>query len=250
MKIQKLTTEEFKRRIYEKYGNRFEVVSEYVNNITKIQLKCNICGNIIEKSPSKMMGKAHDGCYICSGKNKHKTTISFKKELEQKYPNTFEVLGEYKNARTPLLVRRLNCGHEHLISPDNLLRGKGCPYCTIRQSSYMNKTEEYFDKNHISYIKEKRFKDCKDKRSLPFDYYLSDYNCCVEVDGEFHYEQFYNGTGWANNYNSVQSRDEIKNKYCDDNNIKLIRLPYYVFKTGEYINILNKTLNANTEVSN
>ena len=197
-----------------------------------------------------MTGVAHEGCYICSGKNKYKTTESFKKEVENKYPDTFEVLGEYQGARTPLLVKRKKCGHEQMISPDNILRGKGCPKCTIRQSSYMDKTELYLKEHNICFEKEKRFADCKYQRVLPFDYYLSDYNCCIEVDGEFHYDEFCKTqSGWAKNNQEIHYRDNIKNEYCDKNNITLIRLPYYTFKTNEYINILNKKLHVNTEAS-
>ena len=34
---------------------------------------------------------------------------------------------------------------------------------------------------------QKRFKDCKDKRQLPFDFYLPSYNVCIEYQGEQHY---------------------------------------------------------------
>ena len=228
----------------------FEVMSEYVNNCTKIKIKCNVCGNIFEKTPVKMTGVAHEGCYICSGKNKHKTTASFKKEVEDKYPDTYEIMGEYQNARKPLKVHRKTCGHTYMVSPDNLLRGKGCPHCTIRQSSYMNMTEKYLQENNLIYEKEKRFDDCKNIKTLPFDYYLKDYNCCIEVDGEFHYDKFYKtGVGWAKNKEGVHMRDEIKNQYCKNNNIVLIRLPYYTFKNGQYIEILNNKLQANTEIS-
>lgn len=197
-----------------------------------------------------MTGIAHEGCYICSGKNKYKTTESFKQEVEKKYPDTFEILGEYQSARTPLLVRRKKCGHEHMISPDNILRGKGCPKCTIRQSSYMDKTELYLKEHNISFEKEKRFADCKNQRPLPFDYYLSDYNCCIEVDGEFHYDEFRNTKSkWTLNDRGIHLRDNIKSEYCNDNNIMLIRVPYYTFKTDEYIDILNNKLHVNTEVS-
>lgn len=245
-----MTTEEFKQRLYNIYGDKFEVISEYINNCTKIKIKCNVCGNIFEKTPVKMTGVAHEGCYICSGKNKYKTTDSFKKEVEEKYPDTYEILGEYEKARKPLKVRRKKCNHVYLISPDNLLRGKGCPKCTIRQSSYMDLTEKYFQDKKIIFEKEKRFDDCKHIRTLPFDYFLKDYNCCVEVDGEFHFDEYYNGgTGWAKNKEEIHIRDEIKTNYCKNNNILLIRLPYYYFKTAKYIEVLNDKLQANTEIT-
>ena len=29
------------------------------------------------------------------------------------------------------------------------------------------------------------------------------------------------------NFRKIQERDKIKNKYCEDNHIKLLRIPYY-----------------------
>lgn len=65
----KITTEEFKNRLFNIWGNQFELLSEYVNNETDVTLKCNQCGNIITKRPVKMTGATKEGCYICSKKN-------------------------------------------------------------------------------------------------------------------------------------------------------------------------------------
>lgn len=241
----KLTTSEFTNRLFDIYGDQFEVLSEYINNNTKIKLRCNKCGNIIEKKPVKMTGKTREGCYFCSGKYK-KDTEYFKRELEEKFPNMFEVLDEYKGARIPINIKRLQCGHIHKISPDNLLRGKGCPHCGIRQSSYMDAVEEYLDKNNLDYVKEKTFEGCKNIRLLPFDYYIESLNTCIEVDGEFHYK---NNSVYLNNrssYEEVHKRDLIKDKYCEENNVKLIRLPYYELDNFE--NILDLELHVNTEI--
>lgn len=236
----KLTTEEFQNRLNKIYGNQFMVLSDYINNETKIDILCNKCGNIIQKKPAKMTGSCKEGCYICSGKNHYKTKESLQKEVDEKFPNTYEIIGEYIKSRQPLTIKRLICGHIYDISPDNLLRGKGCPCCGLRQSHYMNIVELFFDKNNIDYEKEKVFSDCRYIRPLPFDYYLSKYNMCIEVDGEFHYP---NNSVYLNKrsaYEEVSIRDNIKTQYCKDNNIELIRLPY--FKELEFEKILKENL--------
>lgn len=197
-----------------------------------------------------MMGTSNEGCYICAGKNRYKTKESLQHEVDKKYPNTYIIIGEYVAARRPLLVRRIQCGHEYPVSPDNLLRGKGCPKCTIRQSSYMDMVEQYLDSHNITYVKEKRFDDCKNIRCLPFDYYIPDINACIEVDGQFHYpndstSKYLKGDS---SYENVTKRDKIKTDYCIDHGIKLIRLPYY--KSSEFSDILSKELHVNTEITN
>lgn len=236
----KLTTNEFQDRLNKIYGNQFTVKSEYINNVTKIDILCNKCNNIIQKMPVKMTGSTKEGCYICAGKNHYKTKESLQKEIDSKFPNTYKIIGEYIRARQPLTVERLTCGHIYDVAPTNLLRGRGCPRCGINHSHYMDIVESYFDNNNIEYEKEKRFKDCRHIRVLPFDYYLPKYNMCVEVDGEFHYPNNYIYKNKHSNYIEVSIRDNIKTQYCKDNNIKLLRLPY--FKESEFEKILKENL--------
>lgn len=243
----RITTSEFQTRLNEIYGDQFELLSEYVNNETKVLLKCNRCGNEILKKPVKMTGSTREGCYICSGKNRYKTKESFQMEVDAKYPNTYIVLEEYENSKTPIAVKRIPCGHTYKVSPDNLLRGKGCPRCGIRQSHYMDIVEQYLCAHNIKFEKEKRFSDCKNIRTLPFDYYISDMNICIEVDGEFHYPEFNNFKGKNSDYKSVSIRDAIKTNYCSTHGIKLIRLPF--FQESHFTNILDSELQANTEIT-
>jgi very-short-patch-repair endonuclease len=91
-------------------------------------------------------------------------------------------------------------------------------------------------------IEQKCFEDCKDKRVLPFDFYLEDYNILIEYDGELHYkESRYKNS--QDKLNIIKNHDNIKNNYCKENNIKLIRIPYTEFDNIE--NILKKELNVN-----
>ena len=71
---------------------------------------------------------------------------------------------------------------------------------------------------------------------------------CIEVDGKQHFiPATFGGMSKkeANNkFNEGIERDNIKNKFCKDNGIKLIRLSYKMFnKNNDYIKILNKELN-------
>lgn len=75
-----------------------------------------------------------------------------------------------------------------------------------------------------------KFDDCVNPDTnvkLPFDFYLPDYNTCIEFDGEQHFK-YKNNHGWntKENYEKTKHRDEIKNKYCLENDINLIRIPY------------------------
>ena len=100
-------------------------------------------------------------------------------------------------------------------------------------------------KMSIDYIAEYSFPDCINPNTnakLKFDFYLPDYNCCIEYDGEQHYKGWRKGHDPKTSLEQVQFRDEIKNKYCKDNHIRLIRIPYtQLNKINEdyIINLLN-----------
>lgn len=50
------------------------------------------------------------------------------------------------------------------------------------------KVLNFLQENAISYIREYSFKDCLSNKGflLRFDFYLPEYNCCIEVDGRQH----------------------------------------------------------------
>ena len=98
----------------------------------------------------------------------------------------------------------------------------------------------------MNLIKQFTFDDCKDKRKLPFDtmFYVDKKLCLIEFDGEQHYRPvaFGNMTDEQakQQFETNKKRDEIKNTYCEQNKIKLIRIPYWDFDKIE--KILNSQL--------
>lgn len=94
----------------------------------------------------------------------------------------------------------------------------------------------------IKFKREKTFEECKNPetdRKLRYDFYLPDYNTCIEYDGFTHF--IANG-GWNTEENlaGIQYRDNIKNKFCKDNNIRLVRIPYTDFNKIDTDYILNR----------
>jgi len=72
---------------------------------------------------------------------------------------------------------------------------------------------------------------------LSFDFYLPEHNTCIEFDGKQHYE-IIEKWGGLENLKDIQKRDKIKNLYCKENNVNLIRIKYDEDICGK----LNKTL--------
>ena len=120
---------------------------------------------------------------------------------------------------------KCDCGNTAFISAahltDNTTFSCGC----LKQSHGEYIIEQLLKQYNIPYEKEYRFEDCKDKKPLPFDFYINK-TYLIEYDGDIHF--FHKNNGWnnENNLNLVQLHDKIKTNWCLENNIPLIRIPY------------------------
>lgn len=128
---------------------------------------------------------------------------------------------------------RCKCGkiivvpHSWLTSKDGIINCGCDPSYSFSRGE--RKIARLLDENNIKYSREKTFDDC----ILPsgckarFDFYVND-SYLIEFDGEQHFHP----TGVLFNeerVKEIQLHDDIKNKYCIDHNIILIRIPYNHF---------------------
>ena len=135
-----------------------------------------------------------------------------------------ELFHEYKNNHTPLKIK---CPNGHITEGttwNNFKNGTRCSVCNNSKGEV--EIEKWLKENNIEYVSQYKFEDCKGKsRSLPFDFYLPNHNVCIEYDGKQHYKiDCFNYT--LLDLMNRKYLDNVKTKYCKDNNIKLIRIPY------------------------
>lgn len=126
---------------------------------------------------------------------------------------------------------------DYKVACDNFVKGSRCPKCN--QSKGENQIELILKNNNILFLSQYKFIKCKRKSQLPFDFYLPDYNICIEYQGVQHYVPIdFAGRGevWANKLlKENQIKDQIKRDYCKSNNINLIEIPYWNFDSIEEI---------------
>ena len=144
---------------------------------------------------------------------------------------------EYKGDKVPLKFMCV-CGNDFYTDIAHFVAGKyQCNECRVKQSAIAAKVELWLNQNQISYCKEKIFEGCKNKKALPFDFYLKDYNACIEVDGIGHYRPvvFNRDKRQAEeNFHKRINNDEIKTNYCQINKIPLLRIPFWIIENGEH----------------
>ncbi len=112
------------------------------------------------------------------------------------------------------------------IGIDGLLRFKNM-IIALASNQYGSAAKEFLDSKLISYLYNKPLKDCISNSKLRFDFYLPDYNICIEFDGKqhfFHAEKF--DSEGNDSLEKRQARDIVKNEYCACKKIKMIRIRY------------------------
>ncbi len=132
------------------------------------------------------------------------------------------------------------CGWGWKVSINNRnSNNTGCPKCNNSKAN--NKIIDFCKLNNLDYFPEYRIKECRDKLSLPFDVCIiyNDILHLIEADGKQHFEPVnFNGISdekALENFKITQLHDQIKNNYCKDNNILLLRIPYWDFKNIDKI---------------
>ncbi len=161
---------------------------------------------------------------------------SFNKSRQNTYnyckENGYEVLSPYIGNNTKILID-FNCEHDpHWIKPNDLKNNQGCPVCNESKGEKI--IRYHLEKNNIEFKQEYRFSDCKYRIPLPFDFYIPKHNLCIEFDGEQHYKA-YDHFGGEEKLRLTQKRDKIKNDYCRDNGLNLLRIPYWNIDSIEKI---------------
>jgi len=233
------TLEHFVTKAKLVHGNKYNYSKvKYVNSREKVIIICPEHGEFKQTPTSHIIG---NNCYKCgiikAHANKAITTEQFieraKKVHGDKY--NYEKV-EYKGRHNKIIVICYKHG-EFKQDPSSHLRGNGCPVCDESHGEKI--IRQHLKENNIKFISEKSFKDLRGINNglLRFDFFLPDFNICVEFDGRQHFDRKY-CERYYNNYNTLKLHDRRKSKYCRNNRIRLIRIPYYKIKEKE--NILSR----------
>lgn len=152
-----------------------------------------------------------------------------------------------KNGTRSMIKIKCECGNDFMVQLSHFIGGKDkCNECRVKQSKIAQKVEEWLIAYNINYIKEQVFRDCKNNKgaTLRFDFYVPEHNLCIEVDGAQHYKPItWHGVSKEKaqqNFEITQQNDQIKNQYCKEHDINLLRLPFWqIENSNDYKTILN-----------
>lgn len=224
------TKEQFELEVYKLYKNKFSILSSYNKMVDNITIKCNEHDEIITlRTRTFLKGKTCcSQCEMNDGRRKSYTTETYLDKLKknEKFREYDFSKFVYKNSRTSCIVI-CNNGHEFITTPSSLSSGRGCGKCGLHTTTSKPVFDiiEVLESYNINHIREYKFDDCFNTYKLPFDFFLPDYNICIEYDGKQHFEILEHWGGEFEFNNRIEN-DSIKNQYCLTNNIKLYRIKY------------------------
>lgn len=227
----RITTEQFKDRVYKLVGEEYEVLGDYKNNRTKIKIRHNKCGREYDVYPTNFVRERR--CGECVG-NVMKTTEQFKKEIFELVKDEYVVASKYTGASKKILMKHNVCSTVYKVQPSNFLYGRRCPRCSSSEGE--KRILKWLEESSYEYKREVTFNNCTDKNKLPFDFLVlrGEKEVLIEFDGRQHF-LLEDNWGGEDRFIRGQIRDQIKNKYCISNNIPLLRIKHTALNVVEKI---------------
>lgn len=120
------------------------------------------------------------------------------------------------------------CKNEFTALPAKINNGHitscGCAIQSAGERCVLSTLQEL----KASFVEQYTFSDCKYKQSLRFDFAIFDDNqllYLIEYDGKQHFEPI-EWFGGSKGFEETKIRDGIKNEFCQEYDIPLLRFPY------------------------
>lgn len=231
------TKEQFKKKatnIHSKKYNYDNVI--YKNNCTPVQILCYNHG-LFSQTPADHIDKGA-GCPTCGIESRIIKNTYSTDEFVIVAKNIHGDQYEYCDVQYQGCFIKVNiiCKKHGTFKqrPNDHLQGQGCPLCNISRGEW--KIVQLLNKLNILYIRQYAFDDCTNMlsgnklKTLKFDFFIPNINLLIEYDGIQHFfPTRFNGISLERAikiHNKTKKHDKIKNRYVQEHNIPLIRIPY------------------------
>lgn len=190
--------------------------------------ECPQCGKLFESRIDSIVSGKTLGCGCSHNKSKKKY---FSGDLIGPYQILLKDRFQKENDKTSYGIFKCPfCNKDFKAEISAIKMGKQYSCGCKRTSQGEEKISTLLKQNNICFNKEKTFNTCRflNTNALArFDFYVNN-SYLIEFDGIQHFQT----NGWITAEDLINSkiRDNYKNQWCKDNNIPLIRIPYWHLK--------------------
>lgn len=224
-KAHRYTKCEFVRLARKVHGDTYTYPGKYLDGRTPMKLRCSKHGPFMQPPNSHLSGH---GCRKCGDERTYEalfdTHDDFIKKARAVHGSKYTYPGRYERVSKPITIICPKHG-PFKQKPDSHTAGHGCERCS--ESWGEREVARILERHGIEFEVEKRFKECRDKLPLSFDFWIPSLNTLVEYDGEQHFRtnKFFGG---EERLKLTQRRDRIKSRYAKRTGKKLIRIKYTI----------------------
>lgn len=241
------TTEDVINEFKEIHGDKYDYSKViYTKAKEKVCIICPIHGEFWQ-SPNKHL--SGNGCPLCAGKGI--TNEELKRRCKEIHGDKILLnKANYISAKEKIIATCPIHG-DFETTPDNLLRGHGCPKC--KKSILEEDIKKILTDNNIEFIWQCTSKTLDWLELQSFDFYLPQYSIAIECQGEQHFKaiDFFGG------YNGFTNRLRLDKQKYDKSKENGIKILYYtnikkkpqnyfdrVYNKNELLKMLNDLVNS------
>lgn len=197
----------------------YQLMNRHGNSVQKYHCKCS-CGKEVDWPADYINKKKNCGCQFMKG-------FDIIESLVGERFGKLTVLGVSErldlNGKRAYRICQCDCGNIVEVYRGHLKDGH-TKSCGCSESFGETFVANFLNKNNIVFLRQHSFLNLVDKLPLRFDFALFVQNNLmglIEVQGEQHYNQnsFYYSE-------SLVKHDKMKQEYCLENNIPLLKLDY------------------------
>lgn len=201
----------------------YKYIKGYQGFSKKCTFYCEKCNSEFEQTPRRIIVEKIYGCNCCV--TKKKTHQEFLDTLGEETLKEYEVLEEYVNIDSKIQFKHKVCDTIFSLTPYQFVtrhKKQYCPICYYKKSGGEITIAKFLEENQIDYQKEFIFPDLPRYR---YDFFVPSFNMVLEFDGAQHFYPI-NFFGGQKGFEEQQKRDQVKNQYCLNHNITILRIPY------------------------
>jgi len=193
--------------------------TKYTLSKNKVIIVCPIHGEFKQVANLHFSGQGCRKCVYLSVREKKikKITEDFIEEGKSMWGDKYDYsLTEYKTDK--IKVKIIYDGVEYFQNPlDHFKYPVEVNLDIVEELNVEKEISEFLNRYNIHSKRNHKFEDCRNILPLRFDFYIPSMRVCIEFDGSQH-------TKLVDVYENLKINDKIKNDYCEDHFINMIRI--------------------------
>jgi len=233
------TKEKFIEKARKIHGDKYNYDKViYKTTHTKVIITCPIHGEF-EQTPANHTHKNNpQSCYLCTGR-KRWSRDEFVKEATKVHKGEYDYTNVAWNGLKEMVEIICPFHGPFKQLPVVHLKGSGCQRCLSSKGE--TKIRHILKKKKVIFEEQYRFQDCSNVNTLPFDFLVkvNDKKALIEYHGQHHYEPVGFGANdeeqIAAQFGSVIKRDQIKERWCRENSVPLLIIPFSEYDNMEVL---------------